>query len=76
MLANEFENFRNICLEMYEFYSARFLTTAGLAWQSAFKKTKVKLNILTDINMLLILENDIKGGTCHTIHQYAKANNK
>ena len=44
---------------------------------SSFKKeTEVKLEILTDNNMLLMVEKDVKWGICHTIHRYAKANKK
>ena len=44
---------------------------------SSFKKeTEVKLEILTDNNMLLMVEKGVKGGICHTIHRYAKANKK
>ena len=43
---------------------------------SSFKKTKVKLDLLTDIDMLLIVEKGIKGGICHSIYSYANANNK
>ena len=50
--------------------------SSGLVWQAALKKTKVKLNLLTDIDILLMMKNGIRGATCHVIHQYAKANNK
>ena len=43
---------------------------------SSFKKIKVKLDLLTDINMLLMLEKGIGGGICYLIYQYTKANNK
>ena len=56
LLADLFENFRNICLEIYELDPAKFLSAPGLAWQAALKKTKVKLDLLTDINMLLMVE--------------------
>ena len=56
--------------------SARFLTTPGLAWQAALKKTNVKLGLLTDIDMLLMVEKDVRGGICRSIYWYAKANNK
>ena len=36
---------------------------------------EVKLELLTDINMLLMAEKGIRGGIYHAIHQYAKANN-
>ena len=42
----------------------------------SFKKTKVKLDLLTDIHMLLMVEKGIRGGICHPVYQYAKANNK
>ena len=76
MLVDVFENFRNMCLEIYELDPACFLTAPGLVWQAVLKKTKVKLDILTDIDMLFMVEKGIRGGTCHTIYQYAKANNK
>ena len=43
---------------------------------SMFKKTKVKLELLTDIDMLLMLEKGTRGGICQAIHRCAKANNK
>ena len=45
-------------------------------WQVCFKKTKIELELLTDIDMLLMVEKEIKGGICHPIHRYTKANNK
>ena len=45
LLANVFENLRNICLEIYELNPARSLSSAGLAWQAALEKTKVKLDL-------------------------------
>ena len=43
---------------------------------SNFKETQVKLDLLTDIDMLLMVEKGIRGGICHSIYRYAKANNK
>ena len=51
-----FENFRNMCLEIYELYLAKFFSAPGLMLQAALKRTKVKLDLLTDINMLLMVE--------------------
>ena len=61
---------------MYGLDSADFLSTPGLAQQAALKETKVKLDLLTDIDMLLMVEKGIKEGICHSIYPYAKANNK
>ena len=38
--------------------------------------TEVKLELLTDIDMLLMVEKGIRCGICHAIHRYAKVNNK
>ena len=60
MLANAFGKFRKICLEIYELDPAKFLSASLLAWQAALEKTKVKLNLLTDIDTLLIVGKSIK----------------
>ena len=46
------------------------------AWQAALEKTKVKLDFLTGIDLLLVAEEGIRGEMYHAIHRYAKANNK
>ena len=76
LLADVFENFRNMCMKVYELDPAHFLSLPGLAWQARLKKTNVKLELLTDYDMLLMVEEGIRGGICHSIHRYAKANNK
>ena len=63
-------------LQIYELDPDRFLTASGLTWQAALKKTKVKLDFLTNIDMLLMTEKSIREGICHVIYRYAKANNK
>ena len=55
---------------------AHFVSLPGLAWQACLKKTNIELELLTDYDMLLMVERGIRGGICHSIHQYAKANNK
>ena len=76
LLADVFENFRNKCLKVYEIDPDHFLSLPRLAWQACLKKTTVKLELLTDYDMLLMVEEGIRGGICHAIHRYAKANNK
>ena len=76
LLADVFENFRNKCIEIYELDPAHFLSAPGLAWQACLKKTGVKLELLSDIDMILIVEKDIHGGMCQVVYRYAKANNK
>ena len=72
LLADVFENFRKTCLKVYELDLAHFLSLPGLAWQAYLKKTNVKLELLTDYDMLLMVEEGIRGGICHSIRRYAK----
>ena len=68
MLADPFENFLKMCLEIYERNSACFLTAPGLGWQAALRKAKVKSDLLTDIDISLTVEKGIRGGICQVIH--------
>ena len=72
LLADVFENFRNMCLKVYELDPAHFLSLPGLAWQACLKKTNKKVELLTDYDMLLMVEEEIRGGICHSIHRHAK----
>ena len=62
-----------MCLTLYELDPAKLFSAPGLPWQPALKKTKVKLDLFTDINMLLLVEEGIKGRRCQSIYRYAKA---
>ena len=75
LLADVFENFRNKCIVIYELDLPHFLSAPGLAWQVCFKTTEVKLELLTNVDILLMVEKGIRGGICHAIHRYTKANN-
>ena len=61
LLADVFEDFRNMCLDEYRLDPAHFFTAAGLAWQAHLKKTGVKLELLTNYDMLLMVEKGIRG---------------
>ena len=75
LLADVFENFTNMCIKVYKLDPAHFLTVPGLAWEACLKKTD-ELELLTNFNMLLMVEEGIRGVMCHAVHRYAKANNK
>ena len=74
LLVDIFEKFINMCLKIYELDPSKFLSVSGLAWQVVLKRTKLKLDLLADIDMLLMMERSIRGGICHSI--YIKTNIK
>ena len=53
-----------------------FFSAPRLAWQERLKKTDAKLELLTDYQMLLMIEEGIRGGMCQSTYRYAKGNNK
>ena len=69
LLSDVFANVRDMCIKEYELDPAHFLPLPGLAWQACLKKTNIELELLTDYDMLLMVEEGIRGG------QYVKANN-
>ena len=76
LLADIFESFRNKCIEIYGLDPVYFLSAPGLALQACLRKTEVKLQLLTDVDVLLMIEEGIRGAICHSIHRHAKPNNK
>ena len=76
LLADVFNNFRDMCIKEYKLDPAHFLSLPGLAGQACLKKTNIELELPTDYDMLLMVEEGIRGEICHSIHRYAKANNK
>ena len=76
LLADVFESFRNICIKNYKLDPAHYYTAPGLSWDACLKMTDVKLELLTDVNMLLMVEKGIRGGVSMISNRYGKANNK
>ena len=75
LLANVFEAFRKVCLDNYGLDPAHFYTAPGLAWKACLRKTKIRLELLLDPDMLLMFERGIRGGITKPVHRWAKANN-
>ena len=75
MLANVYKAFRELCLEHYKLDSVHFYTSPGLAWKVCLKHTRIRLGLLTDPNMLVMFEREIRGGITQAVHKYAAANN-
>ena len=76
LLADVFKNFRDKCFKINKLDPAYYLSAPGLSWHSCLKMTGVKLELLTDTEMLLLFEKGIRRGMCNSIHNYAQANNK
>ena len=76
LLADVFENFRDICIKNYKLDPAHYYTAPGLAWDAALKVIKVELELLSDTDMLLMVEKGIRGGVSMISTRYGKANNK
>ena len=75
LLADVFENFRNMSLQYYELDPCNMYTAAGLAWNAMLKMTNVRLELLTDIDQHLYIEESVRGGVAMIPHRYCKANN-
>ena len=72
LLADVFEKFREKCIEIYGLDPSYFYSAPGLAWQACLKKTEVKLELLTDYQMLLMIEEGIRRRMCQSSNKYMK----
>ena len=76
LLADVFENFRDLCLKIYKLDPVYYFTAPGLAWDACLKITDIQLELLSDVNMLLMFEKGIRGGISIISNRYGEANNK
>ncbi|XP_031355178.1 uncharacterized protein LOC116179519 [Photinus pyralis] len=76
ILADVFTNFREKCITTHKLDPAFFFTAPGYTWQCMLNYTKVKLELLTDVDMMLFVEKGIRGGITQCCTKYSKANNK
>ena len=60
-LADVYENFRDVCTKIYNLDPAWYYSSLGLAWDAMLKITRVKLELLSDVNMLRLIQNGIRG---------------
>lgn len=76
LLCDVMEEFRQTCIVAYGLDPLHCYTSPGLAWQAMLKETKCKLQLLTDVDMILMCESGIRGGLTQCVTKYVKANNK
>ena len=76
LLADVFEKFRDVCLKNYKLDPAHYYTAPGLAWDAMLKMTGINLELLSNVDMLLMIEKGIRGGVSMVCNRYGKANNK
>ncbi|XP_067211782.1 uncharacterized protein [Linepithema humile] len=76
LLADIFQNFRNMSIKSYGLDPAHYYTLPGYTWDAMMKYTRVKFELLTDIDMVLFVERGIRGGLSQCSNRYAAANNK
>ncbi|HUR98246.1 MAG TPA: DNA polymerase [Pyrinomonadaceae bacterium] len=76
LLADVFENYRRFCLSKFKIDPAHKFTAAGVSWIAMLKRTAIKFDLITDPNMMLMIQRGIRGGICSVLHRrFARANN-
>ena len=75
-LSDVFENFRYLCLKDHDLDPMYFVSTPSLVFETMLKMTKVKVELLADIDMVLMTEKAIRVGLTQVIRKYGIANNK
>ena len=76
LLADVFENVRKTCLQYYKLDPCHYFSSPGLSWDAMLKMTKIKLELITDIDMFQFIEKGLRGGTSYIANRFSEANNK
>ena len=76
LLADVFEKFIDTCLKYYELDPGHYFSAPGLSWDAMLKRTSVKLEKISDIDMYLFTEKGTRGGISYIAERCTKANNK
>ena len=76
LLADVFEKFINTCLSYYGLDPCRYFSSPGISWDAILKMTKIGLDLISDIDMHLFIEKEMRGGISYISKGHSKANNK
>ena len=76
LLADVFEEFNNTCLDYYRLDPCHYFSSPGLSWDAILNMTRIKLDLISDIDMHLLVENGMRGGISYIATRHSKANNK
>ena len=74
ILADVFENFRNICQETYQLEPLHYYSLPGFSWDAALKYSGEKVDLIKDLDMYLMIKKAMRGGICTISHRKAEAN--
>ena len=74
LLADVFQTFRRTCMNAYKLDPLHYLTAPGLSWEALIKYTNINLELLTDIDMHMLIEKGMRGGISMVSKRHAKAN--
>ena len=72
LVADVFEKFIKICLNYYSLDPYHYFSAPGLSFDSMFKMTEIKLELISDINVYLYIEKDMKGGISYISKRHSK----
>ena len=75
LLADVMETFKKMCIAHYGLDPVHYYTVPGLALDAALKLTRVELELLTDLEMYMFMEENIRAGVTMISHRHAEANN-
>ena len=75
LLADVFEHFRQTIRNEHKLDCLHFITLPSLAWATALKHTQARLDLITDADAYLMIENSMRGGIATISQRYASANN-
>ena len=72
LLCDVFERFSKTCLGYYSLDPSHYFSSPGLSWDAMLKVTGIKLELISDIDMHLLIEKVMRGGISYISKRYSK----